>query len=59
MKRILMTAFVSLVATGAAAQFPRLPKLPKQLPEKIPGVGFSPGPWTLSQSPRVAVPGRL
>ncbi len=56
MNRILITGLVSMIAAGAAAQFP---KLPKELPTKIPGVEFSPVPWTLSQSPRVAVKRKL
>lgn len=37
MKRILLTALASFFAAGTAAQFPKLPKLPKGLSEKIPG----------------------
>ncbi len=59
MNRILITGLVSMIAPGAAAQFAKLPELPEELPTKIPGVEFSPGPRTLSQSPRVAVKGRL
>lgn len=37
MKRILMTALAMVFSAGAAAQFPKFPKLPKGLSEKIPG----------------------
>lgn len=37
MKRIVMGVIISLVAAGVAAQFPRLPNIPKGLPGKVPG----------------------